>query len=88
MAILKRVSDGKGDMGACSQAIEFDEDGKFKRVVASMPTVGYSMLVGSVTARSYSDQDYWLTTPVTELLVDEPDYVKFRTGNSVYEWWK
>ena len=44
------------------------------------------MLVGSATARTYSDQDYWLTTPVTEILEDEGDRVLFKTGNSTYEW--
>ncbi len=44
------------------------------------------MLVGSITARTYSDQDYWLTTVVTEIIEDKGDYVKFKTGNSVYEW--
>jgi hypothetical protein len=87
MARLIRVSDGKGDMGACSQAIKWDNTGKFKEVVSRRPTVGCSMLVGSVTAHSYSDQDYWLTTTVIEILEDTEDYVKFRTGNSIYEWW-
>jgi hypothetical protein len=43
------------------------------------------MLVGSLTARSYSDRDYWLTTKVTEILEEREDYVKFKTGNSTYE---
>jgi hypothetical protein len=49
------------------------------------------MLVGSVTARSYSDQDYWLTTKVTEILEEEEKdgqlYVRFKTGNSIYKFW-
>ena len=49
------------------------------------------MHVGSITARSYSGQDHWLTTTVTKILEeiknDDVFYVKFKTGNSVYEWW-
>jgi hypothetical protein len=53
------------------------------------------LLVGSVTARSYSNQDWWLTTPITEILEeeerkggeDEGYYCKFKTGNSIYEFW-
>ena len=88
---LRRTRDGAGETGGRSQAIEWNEDGTFKKVVDYKPTVGYSMLVGSVSARSYSDQDYWLTTTVTEILEeinsDDVHYVRFKTGNSEYEWW-
>jgi hypothetical protein len=92
MATLKRISDGKGDAGARVEAIAWTEDGKFKEVVSNRPTIGCSLLVGSVTARSYSNQDYWLTTEVTEILEERIDennvlYVKFKTGNSIYEFW-
>lgn len=86
MATLRRMSDGAGDGGARSEAIKWNEDGTFNSVVSNRPTVGCSMLVGSVTARSYSEQDYWLTTTVTEILEESEDYVKFKTGNSIYEW--
>jgi hypothetical protein len=91
MARLYRKSDGAGDTGANSQAIQWKEDGTFDKVVSDRPVVGCSMLVGSVTARSYSRQDYWLTTPVTEILEEKEDddglYVMFKTGNSIYEFW-
>lgn len=86
MATLKRMSDGRGEVGARSEAIKWNEDGTFDKVVSDRPTVGCSMLVGSVTARTYSNQDYWLTTVVTEIIEDTGDYVKFKTGNSIYEW--
>lgn len=86
MPTLSRISDGKGDAGACSQAIKWNNDRTLKEVVSHRPTVGCSMLVGSVAARSYSRQDYWLTTLVTEILEDTGDYVKFKTENSIYEW--
>lgn len=85
MARLTRVTDGAGDSGSLVQSIEWNEDGTFKQVVGDRPIVGCSMLVGSVTARSYSDQDYWLTTRVTEIMEESEEYVKFRTDNSIYE---
>lgn len=88
MTSLRRISDGVGDQGGCSQAIEWNDDGTFKSVVSDRPVIGCSMLVGSMTARSYSKQDYWLTTVVTEILEDNEDYVKFKTQNSIYEWYR
>jgi hypothetical protein len=85
MGRLRRTSDGAGDSGSTCQAISWNEDGTFKEVVSNRPTVGCSFLVGAATARTYSSQDYWLTTVVTEILEEREDYVKFKTGNSEYE---
>lgn len=95
MPELRRISDGAGDCGARVEAIEWNEDGTFKEIKGHRPIVGCSLLVGSITARSYSNQDYWLTTPITEILEeeerkggeDEGYYCKFKTGNSIYEFW-
>lgn len=88
---LRRTKDGVGDDGASSQAIAWNEDKTFKEIAGHSPIVGCSMKVGSVTARSYSKQDFWLTTPITEILEeiknDDVHYVRFKTGNSEYEWW-
>jgi hypothetical protein len=51
------------------------------------------MIVGSPYARTYSRQDWWQTTPITEILEerieeDGTEYVRFKTGNSEYEWKK
>jgi len=89
MAFLRRLSDNKGDSGSRVEAIAWNEDGTVKEIVDNRPIVGCSLLVGSVTARSYSAQDYWLTTPITEILEetvkDNEYYIKFKTGNSIYE---
>ena len=91
MPRLTRESDGEGESGARSEAIQWKEDGTFDKVVSNRPVVGCSMLVGSVTARSYSHRDYWLTTKVTEILEEREEdgrlYVKFKTGNSIYSFW-
>lgn len=88
---LYRIPDEKGDVGGSSQAISWNENGTIKNVVDYKPTVGCSLKVGSVTARSYSSQDYWLTTEVTEIVEeienDETHYIRFKTENSEYEWW-
>ena len=92
MAHLIRTSDRAGDSGSRSEAISWNEDGTFKEVVSRSPVVGCSMLVGGSTARSYSYQDWWLTTTVTQILEELKDdtthYVRFKTGNSEYEWWE
>lgn len=88
MPRLRRITDGAGDSGSCSQAISWNEDGTLKEIVSDKPTVGCSMLVGSDRARSFTRQDYWLTTVVTEILEESDEYIKFKTGNSIYEWWK
>ena len=49
------------------------------------------MRVGSAMARSYSAQDWWQTSVITEILEDRinedgTEYVRFTTGSSIYEW--
>lgn len=83
---LWSVDKTKGDSGPLSKAIEWNGDGTPRAVVSNRPTVGCSMLVGSPVARAYVAQDYLLTTPVIEILVDEPNYVRFKTRNTEYEW--
>lgn len=91
MAKLIRESDGESESGARSEAIQWKEDGTFDKVVSNRPVVGCSMLVGSITAGTYSQRDYWLTTKVTEILEEKEEdgnlYVRFRTGNSTYRFW-
>ena len=96
MARLKRLPDGEGDEGTKVEAIKWNEDGSFKEIVDNKPTVGCSLLVGSLTTRKDNDYDFWLTTEVTEILEEKYserdeerlEYCKFKTGNSIYELWK
>ena len=94
---LRRTRDGAGDSGPMSQAVFpiFDQDtGKMidKEIQENArPQVGAAMVVGSHYARSYSAQDWWQTTLITEILEerteeDGTEYVRFKTGNSEYEW--
>lgn len=86
--LIKIHPDGREEMkdgGARVEAIRYNEDGTFKEIEGHEPIVGCSLLVGSVTARSYSNQDYWLTTPVTEIIKKTKKYVLFKTENSTYK---
>jgi hypothetical protein len=87
MARLRRVSDGAGDVGSMSLARKWDEKEHKYKTVGHRPRIGCSMIVGSVTARSYSLQDYWMTTAITKILERKKGYVRFLTENSEYEWW-
>jgi hypothetical protein len=87
MAKLRRLRDGEGFAGARSEAIKYDEKGLFEKIVSDKPTVGCCMLVGTISASSYSNRDFWITTLVTEILEEKDGYVRFKTKNSEYEWW-
>jgi len=95
---MYRERDQRGDSGGMSMALvpTYDDNGKVadvQYVHDARPQVGYVMRVGSHYARSFSAQDWWQTTVITEILEDKinedgSEYVKFRTGNSIYEWRK
>jgi len=85
--LLKIHDDGREEFkegGARVDAIKYT-NGLFDSVAGHKPIVGCSLLVGSVTARSYSDQDYWLTTEITEILEETEEYCLFKTLNSTYK---
>lgn len=71
--------------GARVEALAWDDEGKLKEVKGHEPIVGCSLLVGSVTARSFSSQDYWLTTLVTEIVEETDEHIIFNTENSKYK---
>jgi hypothetical protein len=86
---LFRESDGAGDSGLMCEIL----DGESWTPIGGedYPRIGCGVRVGSIFARTYSAQDWWCTTPVTEILeesVDEEGFrsMKFKTRNSVYQW--
>jgi len=86
--LVKIHNDGREELkdgGARREAIRWNEDGTFKEIAGNKPIIGCSMLVGSVTARSYANQDYWLTTPVTKIVKTTKKYIIFETENSTYK---
>lgn len=93
---LYRTRDGAGDSGPMSVtflveesngilSIATDENGKPIQG-GPRPAVGHVIQVGSIYARTYQQQDYWMTTPITEILSDTGSEVRFKTGNSEYVW--
>jgi len=91
MARLRRI-DGVGDEGSRVQAIKRTGKAldKLEIIDTDRPSVGYALLVGSTTPRTYSRQNWWMTTIITEITEEneEEGYWKFRTVNSEYEFWK
>jgi len=84
---LRRESDGAGDSGGMSLALWL-ENGQVKLSHGARPVVGVAMRVGSIGGRTYSYQDWWQTSLITEILEESENYVRFRTSNSIYEWWE
>jgi hypothetical protein len=57
----------------------FDENGKYKEDFENI-AVGRSLLMSP-----FGPSFTWQTTPVTEIVEQREDYIKFNTENSVYE---
>jgi hypothetical protein len=90
---LRRTRDGAGDSGLMSMALWEDENSESSVAMEdnAKPRVGVVMRVGSHYGRTYSSQDWWQTTYITEILEerteeDGTEYIRFKTGNSEYEW--
>lgn len=84
--LLVRERDGAGDSGSMCEALWRDEAGEIQVEDNARPRIGVAMKVGSIFARTMSAQDWWMTTPITEIIEEREDYVRFRTNNSVYVW--
>lgn len=83
---LTRERDGAGDSGPMSLGIGFDENDEPVFKENARPTIGMVMRVGTFMARTYQYQDWWQTTPVTEILEESENFVRFKTSNSIYTW--
>ena len=86
---LIRERDGVGDSGLMCEILDAES---YKPIPnETYPRVGCGVRVGSHYGRTYSAQDWWQTTPITEIIeetVDRDGYriMKFKTRNSVYVW--
>ena len=87
MYSLRRLSDNAGDAGSMSNVV-YEENGEVVVEPHSKPRIGVRMMVGSSYARTYTEQDWWSTTTIIEILDEKEDYVKFKTKHSIYEWFK
>ena len=81
MARLIRESDGEGYHGS---RVESYDPAQNMKLVGHKPMVGCCLKVGTVTAGTYSSRDWWMTTPITEIISETEDEIKFKTKNSVY----
>jgi len=83
---LVRERDGAGDSGP--MLMPFDWSKRAEVGKNGTIQIGLGVKCGSIYGRTFSNQDWWLTTPVTEIIEQGKDkdgsWVKFRTGNSVY----
>lgn len=59
--------------------LEFNEDGRFKARHGNI-AIGFSLLMSP-----FSQFFTWQTTPVTHIVEQRKDYIKFNTTNSCYE---
>ena len=94
---LRRTRDDVGDSGQMSLAIHLNAGPGDEHVYehGARPKIGSIIRVGSPFPRLNSSQDWWQTSPITEILdewteTDDDDNliecVRFKTGNSTYVW--
>ena len=79
---LVREHDGLTNQSKEVMWLEYNEEGRFKSRY-DKPAVGRSLLMSP-----FNQFFTWQTTPITEIVEDQDDYIKFKTKNSNYELWK
>ena len=79
---LVRERDGLTKTSIAVKWLEFDEDGKYKADFEDI-SIGRSLLMSP-----FNYYFTWQTTPVTEILSKEKNYIRFATENSIYELFK
>lgn len=79
---LVRERDGLTKTSIAVKWLEFDEDGKYIADFEDI-AVGRSLLMSP-----FKISFTWQTTPVTEILSEEKNYIRFATENSIYELFK
>ena len=79
---LVREHDGLTKQSKEIKWLEWNDEGRFK-AEHNKPGVGYSLIMSP-----FNQFFTWQTTPVTEIIEQREDYIKFNTQNSVYELFK
>jgi hypothetical protein len=79
---LVRERDGLTKTSVNVKWLEFNEDGRYKADFEDI-AVGRSLLMSP-----FGPSFTWQTTPVTEIVEQREDYIKFNTENSNYELFK
>jgi len=79
---LIRERDGLTNQSKDIMWIEWNEDGTLKETHDTF-AIGRSLLMSP-----FNQFFTWQTTPITEIVEEQDDYIKFKTKNSNYELWK
>lgn len=85
---LKRISDGAGDSGRMSVIIFKNNNGKIQVEHDAKPILNSVVRVGTLITTMFGPDTWWQTTKIQEIIKETDNYVKFRTGNSLYEWYR
>jgi len=80
MAQLIRDRDNEGYSGSRVEAWDRVKG----EIVGYEPMVGYCLLVGTLTAGTFTTRDWWRTTEITEIVSETEDEIRFKTENSTY----
>ena len=78
---LVREHDGLTNQSKDIKWLEWNEEGRFK-AEHKEPAIGYSLIMSP-----FNQFFTWQTTPITEIVEQKEDYLKFKTKNSTYELW-
>jgi hypothetical protein len=79
---LVRERDGLTKTSVAVKWLEFDENGRYKADFEDI-AVGRSLLMSP-----FGPSFTWQCTPTVEIIENTPEYIKFRTENSIYELFK
>lgn len=89
MAYSLYREDRAGDSGPMSNIFRKNPETGELEQKPGRPTIGWGIQVGSPFGRTYSSQDWWATTPVTEIVSETEDETIFKTrSGSTYTWRK
>ena len=79
---LVREHDGLTNQSKEIMWLDFNDEGRFEANY-DKPAIGRSLLMSP-----FNQFFTWQTTPITEIVEEQDDYIKFKTKNSNYELWK
>jgi len=79
---LVREHDGLTNQSKEIMWLDFNDEGRFEAKY-DKPAIGCSLLMSP-----FNQFFTWQTTPITEIVEEQDDYIKFKTKNSNYELWK
>jgi len=79
---MLREHDGLTNQSKEIMWLDFNDEGRFEAKY-DKPAIGRSLLMSP-----FNQFFTWQTTPITEIVEEQDDCIKFKTKNSNYELWK